>query len=201
MRRVFRLFMTFAATILLIGAIPISANAAETPNVPVTSDDPDRVIYVDSPAPRIPDDATVMSRSESLEVKTSPVSLLEYPVADGEHLMVVYNDGIVYAARAGACTVTSTAYTPVKNDNKAWISGAFNRSYGCDTTTGRITLYSGIVAYGQNSAVISPNGATVVISATKACNFSYSTTWYGFASWATGGGNSGPTASLPCRPL
>lgn len=201
MRPISRLFVAFAAAISLVAAAPIPSNAANLSDSSSASEEPDRVIYVDAPAPRVSDDATVVSRSESLEVKTSPESLLEYPVADGEHLMVVYTDGIVHATKAGKCTVTTSSYKPTKKSNKANATGAFSRSSACGNETAKIYLYQGIVNYADNSAYVYGNGATVVISASKHCDYGFNSTWYGLGTWSTGGSSKSPTATLPCRPI
>lgn len=167
MRRIAFYLISSFAILSLFGGFSSPANASALADPTVTEDEPDRVIRVDKPAPRVPENSISIDRSDSFEVKTSPISLLEYPITDGEHLRVIYTDGVVDATKSGACTVTTTAYTPMKKSHKAWVSGAFNRPSGCSSATANLYRYSGIVLYGSSSSVISANGSTVVFSATK----------------------------------
>jgi len=108
MRRIAFYLISSFAILSLFGGFPSPANASALADPTVTEDEPDRVIRVDKPAPRVPENSISIDRSDSFEVKTSPVSLLEYPITDGEHLRVIYTDGVVDATTSGACTVTTT---------------------------------------------------------------------------------------------
>lgn len=170
---------------VLIGA---PAQAADIPDTPPAATSPDRVIYVDGPAPAFQNDG---AKTASAEFAVVPAS--------GETIRVVYTDAVADISAAGACTESTTVYTPYKpSSTTARVNVAFSISTGCSSgKTGYAILYA-VTAAANNSSFISNSGYTTSFSTTYTCNNTRSRIWKGFGRLGSAGGTFGPTATLSC---
>lgn len=196
------MILSAIATVFLVAVSATSAVASSEDNSE-REIKPDRVIFIDRPAPRLPD-AVPLNRSLStatMEVRTS--AMVEFPVQPepGETVRVIYSDAVtdVIASAAGSCTESMTSYTPYKSGNQARVNGSFMRSTGCSASKGaRVALYRSTLQAKRDSTV-SNNGYTVSWGIGKDCYANDNASWSGKSIWISGGATSGPSATLPCR--
>jgi len=195
-------------TILLSMMISSAAQATDAGTEP-PADQPDRIIYVDGPAPRPPADAHVTYQSSTAGTDVTVTESTDFPVVPnpGETIRIVYTDAVTelstltdQAAR-GSCTVSLTVDSPLKTGNRAYVAARGSVSSGCGSArTINLGLYEGGVQRASNSWGVLNNGSTFGSSARAGeCTYGFDTPFRGIASWSFGGAVYGPIGNVSCR--
>lgn len=202
----------FATAVIVLGtatgasAVVPSTDSSSPPPPPPT--EPDRVIYVDHPAPK-PENQRIISNGERTQATVADAS--EFPVIPepGETVRIVYTDAATNittlapadAAAKAACTQSITVDTPYKSNNRARVSGSAIVTSGCggSSTTFTLRLYGANILRGDGSINVLHNGSSWGLGVlTGACDNTGNTGYYGIGNLGSSGSNWGPSATLAC---
>lgn len=183
-----------------------SASSSEERNAPPQDNQPDRVIYVDHPAPQAKQET---SSGEKGEVYVADLG--EFPVIpeEGEAVRIIYTDAVtdisttvpVDATAAASCTHSVTVNTPYKTSNRARVSGSAMRSSGCSGNLGfTLRLYGANFERANGHTTVLPNGGNFGLGIVAGpCASTSQMGFYGIGTLAGGGGSTwGPSANLSC---
>lgn len=186
------------------------AHAAE-PAAPTPDSEPNRIIYVDGPAPKPDNSARVIqSDSNATVTVTEPEDLPVVP-EPGETVRIIYTDAVTEittdpvvdsdGATAASCTRSITANTPWKSaSQQARASGSGSISSGCrgGGSVLRVNLYGGGTHKGNKSFSVPANGSTFTTGFGVTCKNSKSTSHYTLSTWSSGGSAASSTVKLTC---
>lgn len=152
---------------------------------------PDRIVYVDGPAPELPAGSGEDHGAPSGGIGAQIAESIEVPIepAPGETIRVIYDDAISDVTASGGCTESVTVYPPYKSSGKAIVSIHFFVSTGCSSgKTGYGFLYA-VTSAANKSTYVSNIGTTTVISVSYTCNNTRTRSWYGLGRLGTAGWN------------
>ncbi|HKP07755.1 MAG TPA: hypothetical protein VJU58_10930 [Microbacterium sp.] len=212
MNKVAKCTAALVGTVLLVLCSTSAANAAasHSGDAPPPDNKPDRVLYLDHPAPNLAD-ARAFADGETGEASVATNG--EFPVipAPGETVRVVYTDAVTDVttlessaeALAASCTQSITVGTPYKASNRPRVQGSAMISTGCSSGLQfTIALWGGGYQRGSNSIFVPNSGNTWSTSAVGGeCWDSGNISYFGIGSLSSIGGGSawGPSSTLPCR--
>lgn len=178
---------------------------------PGSDDAPDRIVYVDHPAPQPPNDR-VTQVGDAYMVEDSEFPLVPKP---GETVRVVYTDAVTDVttedslrsegsvggvASAASCTRSITTYTPYLGPHGLRVTAEGRISSGCTSgSTLNIYIQSSILTHGSGSVYV-PNTGTTWGKTIQgdSCWGSASNNYRGFAQFGGLGGTASAYVSLPC---
>lgn len=196
-----------AAFLLTIGSAT-SAMAAQAAEEPPPSEAPDRIIYIDHPAPR-PDEGKLIPLGGDV-YEAFVATEAEFPLipAPGETVRIIYTDAVtevateprVEGARAASCTRAITVNTPTLSSNRPRVYGAGMITSGCTSgSTYRLFLYNGLFVPADGSVYVPNNGSSFGISIVGGTCWSNSIGGFrGFGRFGGSGGSWGPSTNLAC---
>lgn len=138
----------------------------------------------------------------TLTITQKAVTAEDFPVVPdvGESISLRYSDRKVLVERVtAACTLSYSAYTPIKQHNRAQVEFRASASAGCPSSvslTGyirRINVRGGATPEGYNSTTLQPGWSTRFLALSGTCRTGWNTTWNGSIQ-----GQAGASATLPC---
>lgn len=196
-----------AVIVVLSSLSGAAAYAAEEDGSRPVDNVPDRIIYLNEPAPQPAQDQRIISEESGISHEMRVVRGDQFPVMPrpGETVRIVYTDAVTdistdavtdISPRA-SCTKSMTTNEPT-SANFVVVRATGVVSSGCGGGSGaKIALYS-LSLLSSNTFNV-PLGGTASSGTSKACQSGTNTSYYGIASWSNGGAVWGPSKTLPCR--
>ena len=203
-----------------LALLPAATASSDPGGEPLFAEEtgPDRVIYLDEPAPDYSEQQH-MEDVAGTETVTQVTSGADFPVEPepGTTVRIVYTNAVTdvttepvlhegnpndgsSATPAAACTHSRTAYEPFKPDvYQAYQVGRFSVSSGCDPydfgTGYTIRQYTNGWGVSSQSGSLSA-GSTITRTTSSRCETTASSEWFGIATMK--GTTNGPTVRLTC---
>lgn len=168
---------------------------------------PDRIVYVNHPAPRLVG-VRVVSVGDGYEA--SVAKNIDFPLIPeaGETIRIVYTDAVTDvtteaptgATLAASCTRSITVNTPYKASGRPRVSGSGMISSGCTSgATFSLHLYDPVYQRADGSVSVPNNGSTYILGIVgPTCWGTTSTQYHALGQFGGSGGTWGPIASLTC---
>ncbi|KAA9105051.1 hypothetical protein [Microbacterium rhizomatis] len=201
---------TLAAVVALVlsSAIGASASGSASSDAPPPEDTPDRIIYVDHPAP-LPVNKRVISSNERGEAYVADNT--EFPIipAEGETVQIVYTDAVTTVftepstlpVQPAVCTVSMTVDAPTKAGNRPVVFGSAMVSRECSSGRGfTLGLYGANQERGRNAIPVPNSGNWWGIGTNgNICTYGFNSDYYGVGTISPDNRSvRGVTATLPC---
>lgn len=196
---------TAAASVLLMSALLTftgvgAAGAIGEGSIP-PDNQPDRVVYVDAPAPLPASDAHVVSSTTDGTSSLTVVEGDDFPVkpAAGETVRVVYTNAVADVTALAGCTHSVTVNTPYTLSGKLYVTGFAMVSTGCASSQYfSLYLYKNLSLTNQTSTTVPNDGASHGLGLVRTCTSTSSNGYVAIGTLASGGSTWGPGATLAC---